>query len=271
MNEIKQITSLQNPLVKKIGLLREKSKERKKSGLFVLEGLLELGLAIKGGYVIENLLFSADLISERELNEILKPYPKTVEMIQVSKEVYRKIAYRESTEGVVALGQSKPHHLDGLELPEKNPFVLVAEAPEKPGNIGALLRTADAAGLDAVIIADPKTDLYNPNIVRSSVGGLFTNAIATGSSSEIIQYLTKKGIKIYAAALSASKPYTSIDFTGATAIVMGTEATGLSDAWLTGSDQNIIIPMNGEIDSMNVSVSAAILIFEGKRQREKQV
>ncbi|HSP13090.1 MAG TPA: TrmH family RNA methyltransferase, partial [Salegentibacter sp.] len=145
-----------------------------------------------------------------------------------------------------------------------------AEAPEKPGNIGALLRTADAAGLDGVIIANPKTDLYNPNIIRSSVGCVFTTPIATGSTEEIIEFLKAKNIKIYAAALQASKEYTKVDYSAASAIVVGTEATGLEDSWLENSEENIIIQMGGEIDSMNVSVAAGILIFEAKRQRSLQ-
>ena len=145
---------------------------------------------------------------------------------------------------------------------------MVAEAPEKPGNIGALLRTADAANVDAVIIANPRTDLYNPNIIRSSVGCVFTNQIATGTTDEIIAYLKRNNINIFCAALQASVNYHSQDFTNATAIVVGTEATGLTSNWLENSTQNIIIPMQGAIDSMNVSVSAAIIIFEAKRQRQ---
>jgi len=145
---------------------------------------------------------------------------------------------------------------------------LVVEAPEKPGNIGALLRTADAAHIDAVIIANPKSDLYNPNIIRSSVGCVFTNKIAMGSTSEIIGLLKENNVNIYCAALQASKVYTTQDFTKSTAIIVGTEATGLSEEWLKHSNQNIIIPMQGEIDSMNVSVAAGILIFEAKRQRK---
>jgi TrmH family RNA methyltransferase len=143
----------------------------------------------------------------------------------------------------------------------------VAEAPEKPGNIGALLRTADAANLDAVIIANPKSDMYNPNIVRSSVGCLFTNPIATGSTSEIIAYLQQKNIAIFCATLQDSASYHTQNFNQPTAIVVGTEATGLSNEWRDAATKNIIIPMQGEIDSMNVSVAAAVLIFEAKRQR----
>jgi len=155
-----------------------------------------------------------------------------------------------------------------LKLKTRNPLILVAEAPEKPGNIGAILRTADAANLDAVIIANPKTDLYNPNIIRSSVGCVFTNTIATGSTSEIITFLKENNIAIYSAILQESVPYQTCDFKESSAIVVGTESTGLSQEWRDESKQNIHIPMQGEIDSMNVSVAAGILIFEAKRQRK---
>jgi TrmH family RNA methyltransferase len=161
----------------------------------------------------------------------------------------------------------KSHHIEDLLLAHKNPLILIAEAPEKPGNIGALLRTADAANIDAVIIANPKTDVYNPNIIRSSVGCVFTTRIAMGSTKDIIAFLHKKNINIYCAALQASTDYYMQDFTKPTAIVVGTEAEGLTKDWLEASTQNIIIPMQGEIDSMNVSVAAGILIFEAKRQR----
>ena len=154
-----------------------------------------------------------------------------------------------------------------MNLKTKNPLILIAEAPEKPGNIGALLRTADAANVDAVIIANPKTDMYNPNIIRSSIGCLFTNQIAVENTEGIISFLKENNINIFCAALQASVAYHTQNYTSPTAIIVGTEATGLSNAWLNASTQNIIIPMQGEIDSMNVSVAAGILIFEAKRQR----
>lgn len=266
MSEIKQISSLQNPLVKKILLLKEKSRERKKSGLFVLEGLRELNLAIKGNYKIKTLLYLDELISEETLSNLFHQAEQP-ELISLSKAVYQKLAYRKTTEGIIAVSESKSHALEDLEFKNENPLILVAEAPEKPGNIGALLRTADAANIDSVIIADPRGDLYNPNIIRSSVGCVFTNTIAAGSSDEIINFLQKRKISIFTASLEASKNYTDIDFTGSSAIIMGTESTGLTSLWIENTDQNIIIPMSGQIDSMNVSVSAAILIFEAKRQR----
>lgn len=269
----KIITSLQNPLIKQIFLLQEKSRERRKTGLFVIEGLREISLALKGSYFLKTILFAPEIISEDENFTLRKFVKSETEFIEITPEIYRKLAYRSSTEGVLAIAQSKDLSIKNLKRkiyhPElvEGPLILIAEAPEKPGNIGALLRTADAANVDAVIIANPKTDMYNPNIIRSSVGCLFTNTIATGSTSEIISFLRENQINIYCAALQASVPYDTIDYKKATAIVVGTEATGLSDEWLKNSTQNIIIPMQGEIDSMNVSVAAGILIFEAKRQR----
>lgn len=263
----KNITSFQNPLIKQIVLLQEKSRERRKTQLFVIEGLREISLAIKGGYLLKTVLFCSEIVSEEEIYILKETGDNETEFIEISSEVYEKLAYRSSTEGVLAIAYSKTLELADLQLATKNPLILVAEAPEKPGNIGAILRTADAAKVDAVIIANPKTDMFNPNIIRNSVGCLFTNRIATGSTSEIISFLKESKINIYCAALQASVNYDTLDFKKPTAIVVGTEATGLSEEWLQNSTQNIIIPMQGEIDSMNVSVAAGILIFEAKRQR----
>ncbi|PKA83781.1 TrmH family RNA methyltransferase [Ulvibacter sp. MAR_2010_11] len=263
----KQISSLQNPLVKQVLQLSEKSRERKKTGLFVIEGLREIQLALKGGYFLKTVLFCSDIISEEEVYVIKEHSNSKAQFIEISIEVYQKLAYRTTTEGILAIAEVKELSLKTLLLTNKTPLLLIAEAPEKPGNIGALLRTADAANLDAVIIANPKTDLYNPNIIRSSVGTVFTTKIVAGTTLEIIAFLKERNITIYCAALQASVPYTTCDFTKATAIVVGTESTGLSKEWTQNSNQNIIIPMQGEIDSMNVSVAAGILIFEAKRQR----
>jgi TrmH family RNA methyltransferase len=261
---IKTITSPQNPLVKQLSLLKEKSRERKKSGLFLIEGKRELSLAIKGGYKINTLLFFPDLFSESEA-KAMSQYG--IEIIEISKEVFQKLAHRDTTEGVIAVVNTKNHKLETLKLKAKNPLILVAEAPEKPGNIGALLRTADAANIDAVIIANPKSDLYNPNIVRSSVGCVFTTEIALASTKDAILFLQKYNFNIFSAILQESEPYHTQDYTLPTAIVVGTEATGLTQEWRNAANQNISIPMQGVIDSMNVSVAAGILIFEAKRQR----
>jgi TrmH family RNA methyltransferase len=259
---MKQISSLQNPYIKQLLQLQEKAKARKQSGLFLIEGQREVEIAIKGGYEIETMLFTPELLNFK----ISKFSNFQIETIEITREVYQKLAYRDTTEGIIAVAKAKELTLANLEL-TKNPLILVAEAPEKPGNIGALLRTADAANLDAVIIANPKSDMYNPNIVRSSVGCLFTNPIATGSTSEIIAYLQQKNIAIFCATLQDSASYHTQNFNQPTAIVVGTEATGLSNEWRDAATKNIIIPMQGEIDSMNVSVAAAVLIFEAKRQR----
>lgn len=258
-----KITSLQNSVVKQIVSLQEKSKLRKQNGVFIVEGLREISLAKQSGYHFQKILFQPEIISKEKIISVLGEQS----LYEVSQQVYQKIAYRGSTEGVLAIAQVKNHQLESIGFQSENPLVLVAEAPEKPGNIGALLRTADAAGVDAVLIANLKTDLYNPNIIRSSVGCVFSTQIATASSSEIISFLKERNFQIFCAALSASVGYHTADFTQASAIVVGTEDTGLSDEWLSNSTQNIIIPMSGKIDSMNVSVAAAIITFEAKRQR----
>lgn len=259
---MKQITSLQNSFIKSLVLLQEKAKNRKQSGTFLIEGQREITLAIKGGYEIETILFYPEICSETDAKKI----SKTSELIEINKEVFEKLAYRDTTEGIIGIAKSKSLNLSDLKLSE-NPLILIAEAPEKPGNIGALLRTADAANLDAVIIANPKGDLYNPNVVRSSVGCLFTNQIATGTTAEIIAFLKDRKINFYCATLQNYTSYHTQDYTMPTALVVGTEATGLTQEWRDKATKNIIIPMQGEIDSMNVSVAAAILIFEAKRQR----
>ncbi|MDP2087771.1 MAG: RNA methyltransferase [Flavobacteriaceae bacterium] len=264
---MKQITSVHNQWVKNLLKLQEKSSERKKEGRFMIEGIKEIQLAIKGNYQLKTLIFCKQIIPQTDVEQLFNINTDETDLIEISLEIYQKLAYRTTTEGVLAVAVPKSHHLSDLKFRTENPLILVAEAPEKPGNIGAILRTADVANLDAVIIANPKTDLYNPNIIRSSVGGVFTNQIAVGSTTEIISYLKNHQINIFCAALSASIPYHTANFLNPTAIVVGTEATGLSEEWLKKAHQNIIIPMDGKIDSINVSVSAAILIFEAKRQR----
>jgi TrmH family RNA methyltransferase len=258
------ISSPQNPLVKRLLQLQEKSRERRRSGRFLVEGAREVRLAGEAGYQLEHLLYCTDLVSQ----EVLEGLPANAEQsIELTEAVYRRLAYRDSTEGILAEFSGSSPGLEQLRLGTQSPLILVAEAPEKPGNIGALLRTADAAAVDAVIIANPRTDLFNPNIIRSSVGGVFTNQVASGTTSEVIEFLKANHIHIYAAALQASVSYLEVDFRGPTAIVVGTEATGLGPEWLEHSTAKIRIPMGGRIDSMNVSVAAGILIFEARRQR----
>ncbi|MFY9243979.1 MAG: RNA methyltransferase [Polaribacter sp.] len=265
---MKEITSIQNSYIKNLLKLQEKSRERKKQGLFLIEGKREIYLAIEANYKFDTVLFYADLISE---NDILTLFNSNINRIEISKEVYQKLAYRDSTEGIIAVAKTKNFSLKNIQFTNDKPLILVAESIEKPGNIGALLRTADAANIDAVFIANPKSDLYNSNIIRSSVGCLFTNQIAVGSSEEIITFLKEKNIAIYATTLQNSNEYHQENYTKASAIVVGTEATGLSEIFREKATQNINIPMQGKIDSMNVSVAAAIVIFEAKRQRDFKI
>lgn len=256
------ITSTQNPKIKNL-LALEKPRERKSQGLFVVEGRKEIALAVEAGYRISSLFFCDQLISNDDLERFSGP---DMVLIPVSREVFDKIAIRENSGGLVAVAEQKDHHLDAIRL-SPNPLVLVVESVEKPGNLGAILRTADAAGLDAVIICDPKTDFYNPNVIRSSVGCVFTNQVASATSEETLAWLKKNDIVPYSTYLKASRPYHTVDYTKRCAIVMGTESTGLSDTWTTEEQNPIIIPMSGKIDSMNVSTAAAVIIFEARRQR----
>jgi TrmH family RNA methyltransferase len=256
------ITSAQNPKIKNI-LALEKARERKNQNVFIIEGIKELSLAIAGGYVIESVFFCPAIISDTALKKIAIDDRL---FIPVEQTVFEKIAYRESTGGIIALAQQKKHSLEDIQL-SKNPLILVIEAVEKPGNLGAILRTADAAGVDAVIICDPQTDFYNPNVIRSSVGCVFTNQLASASSTEAIHWLKEHGLEIICTYLRASQPYDKIDYTKPSAIILGTEATGLSDIWVNNASVNVIIPMQGMIDSMNVSTAAAVVTFEAKRQR----
>ncbi|CAL2101072.1 rRNA methyltransferase [Tenacibaculum sp. 190130A14a] len=261
---MKQISSIQNPYIKELVKLQEKSRERKKKGLFIVEGQREISLVIKGNYTIESLLILPELVSKEFIQSTeIEP----TQLIEITKEVYQKLAYRDSTEGVIAVARAKQLSVDNIRFDNPNPLILVMEGIEKPGNVGAMLRTADAAKVDAVFIANPKSDLFNPNIIRSSVGCVFTNQIAIGTSEEVIGFLQKQHINIYSATLQNSNEYHKNDYRKATALVVGTEATGLTQVWRDAATQNINIPMQGEIDSMNVSVAAAILTFEAKRQR----
>lgn len=261
---MEKITSLQNPRIKNIVKLA-KSKERREQGLFVIEGARELTLALSSGYKIETVFLCPDLFSKTNYPDVLSDIPEE-QIIEVSQSVFDKVAYREGSDGIIATAYTKTHNLENLAL-SLNPFIIVLEAVEKPGNLGAILRTADASQAEAVIICDPATDLYNPNTIRSSVGCLFTVPTAVCSSQDALDFLHQKEIKSFAAELQAAKWYHNTDFTQPSAIIMGTEADGLSNFWLENADARIKIPMRGKIDSLNVSVSTAILTFEAMRQR----
>jgi len=258
------IESRNNPKVKSLVKLQKRN-EREKTGLFLIEGILELRKAVKSGYVFDSVFYCPDIITTESVKKLFgKSIPAN--NYEVNKEVFAKIAYRETTGGVVATAKPKQHSFDNIRFSD-NPFILVLEAVEKPGNMGAIYRTADAAGVDAVIICEPRADIYNPNAIRASIGTAFSVPTVLTDTKEAIGFLKKSGINIFSTYLKASIPYHTADYTKPTAIVMGTEATGISEDWVKASDFNIVIPMSGAADSLNVSTSAAIMLFEAKRQR----
>ena len=262
-NMIETITSAQNPKIKRLLALQQKSAERRKAGLFIVEGRRELMHCLEAGFVVDTVFYCPDVETGVEPMPAL---PKDIKQFKVTKAIYERIAYRGSTEGVIAEVKTHQKTLEDLRLGE-NPLIVVIERVEKPGNLGAILRSADAAGVDAVIVCDPLTDLYNPNLIRSSVGGIFSIPCVACTSEECITFLKKHGIQILTAQLQDSSLYYDTDMRRATAIVMGTEATGLTEQWRKAADAHIRIPMLGRIDSLNVSVSAAILMFEAVRQK----
>jgi len=262
---MEKIQSTQNSRIKNLQKLFTKSKERKEQNLFVVEGAQELSLALSGSYFLDTVFICPELFSNTAYPEIQSKIPSSV-LVEVSLPVFQKIAYRENSDGIIALAKPKSHSLSDLNLPV-NPFVIVLESVEKPGNLGAILRTADAAKVDAVIVCDPLTDVYNPNVIRSSVGCVFTVPLAVASQSETFSFLKDNRIRILAAELQAAQGYQDTDFTQACAVIMGTEADGLTKFWLDRADARIKIPMRGKIDSLNVSVSTAVLTFEAMRQR----
>lgn len=281
------ITSTQNPKIKFLLALQQKSSERRKSGLFVVEGRRELEHCLEAGYEVESIF--TDSPPEPVQSEHLivpsfrHPIREGVVTYAVSRHVYERIAYRGSTEGVIAVVRAKEHTLEDL-LPSLTgkttgrqallgngargeSLFIVLESVEKPGNLGAVLRSADAASATAVIVCDPLTDLYNPNLIRASIGACFTVPTVACTSEECITFMKTLGVQILTAQLQDSELYYDTDMTGPTAIVMGTESTGLTDLWRQAADAHIRIPMLGHLDSLNVSVSAAILLFEAVRQR----
>ncbi len=259
--QIENLSSTKNPKIKELQRLIESSKERRLNNLIPIEGVREIRAAIKSGFTPLYIFFNEELISSHEVAEYGAPIAYSV-----SGNLYKHIAYRESTEGVVAVMRTINKHLYDIILSE-NPLIIVLESVEKPGNLGAILRTADAVNADAVIICDPLTDIFNPNIIRSSLGGIFTKQVISCDSKNALKWLKSKKINIFAAELNASVRYDKTDFTSPTAIVMGTESSGLSKFWIDSSNFRIKIPMLGEIDSLNVSVSTAIICYEVLRQR----
>ncbi len=260
--EGQKLTSAQNPKIKELLLLQKKSSERRSQGLFVVEGVRELSHCIEAGYTPHAVFYCPDLL--KQLPDGLRE--QSCAFYEVTPDLYAKIAYRCTTEGIVAEIQSRERSLEDIPL-SAAPLIVVLESVEKPGNLGAILRSADAAHADAVIVCDPLTDLYNPNLIRSSIGALFTVPCVACTSEACIRYLKAHGIRILTAQLQDSHLYYDTDMRVGTALVMGTESTGLTPVWREAADAHIRIPMLGRLDSLNVSVSAAILLFEAVRQR----
>ncbi|MBV6643720.1 MAG: RNA methyltransferase [Cyclobacteriaceae bacterium] len=256
------ITSPQNPRIKQLISL-QKPRERKKTGTFLIEGIREISLAQQGGIEIVEMYLCDDLYQADQ------DYPirlTDLSVFNITKDIFSKAAYRDGSGGVLAVAKTPEKTLNQLQE-KTSPLYLVIEQVEKPGNIGAVLRTADAAGVDGLIICDPATDLFNPNIIRASLGCLFTVPTAVCTNDELLAFFSQNNIRSYATLPAASNIYSAESYQGAAAILLGAESTGLSDFWVKHADVRVKIPMAGKIDSLNISNAAAIFTFEALRQR----
>lgn len=257
-----KITSSQNQKIKDIAKLRKTAK-RKKSDLFIIEGKKEISLAIKSGIKTLDIFYCPQLLKNSDLLKEI-----TGEKYELDVDTFKKVSLRENPDGVLCLAEPRYLQISDIKA-KKNPLLLILESIEKPGNIGAILRTADACNIDYVIICEAKTDIYNHNVIRSSLGTVFTNKIVICKNSDLFPWLKENKIISYAATPDTDIIYTEVDLKGPTAIVIGTEHEGLSSDWLNFADHKIKIPMLGKIDSLNASVSAAVMLFEAIRQRQK--
>lgn len=256
------ITSLQNPKVKYIVKLRDDKRQRQRDGLMLVEGLDELSMALASGLRPRTILSAPELVS------------KTIdiaptESLTVSRAVFEKMSYRENPDGWLGIFPIPQISLEQIKL-TANPLVIIAESIEKPGNLGAILRTADAAGVDAVIACDPRVDIWNPNVVRASRGAIFTAPVVESGNPEALTWIRSSGMRIAAATPSADMPYTKADLRAPLALAVGTEDRGLTDFWSTNADFKVTIPMSGKVNSLNVSTATAIIIFEALRQRNPE-
>jgi RNA methyltransferase, TrmH family len=260
------ITSLQNPRLKEVIKLRDRG-GREEAGLMIVEGYRELKRALENGVRPRALFYSpAWYLGANEPGLVERCGAEGAELVECSKEAFAKIAYRDRPEGLLALAPIQRRGLADLQLPE-NPLLIVAEAIEKPGNLGSILRSADAAGVHGVIVCDRCTDLHNPNVVRSSIGTLFTVPVAEATSEETLAWLKARGIRIFAATPHAERAYTQADMKPGCAIVVGAEQYGLSERWMQAADERVKIPMLGQADSLNVANATTILLYEAVRQR----
>lgn len=266
-----EITSLQNPKVKKAVKLADR-KARNETGLFLIEGYRELKRASDSAVVMQTLFICPPFfLGSNEKALIDQVHAAGAEIIVCSEQVFQKLSYRDRPDGLVAIAVQMQSSLKDLDLVlalKKEPFLIIAEAIEKPGNLGTILRSADAAGVDGVIVCDRCTDIYNPNVVRASVGTLFTLPVVEASSAETLLWLRERKIKVIAATPSAKKEFTDTELTGAIAIAVGTEQLGLTELWMQASDIQVRIPMHGVADSLNVATATTLLLYEVVRQRK---
>jgi len=254
------ITSLQNERIKQVVRLRDSARHRKRERLMVVEGLDEIQLAVSAGVQLQAVYCAPELIGPGQASL------EAADVTTVTENVFRKMSYRSGPDGWLAVARINTGTLHGLRLGAP-PFVLVTETVEKPGNLGAILRTADAAGVDAVLVCDPQTDLSNPNVVRASRGSLFTVQTAETTSPKAIEWLTGHDIRIVATCPDGAVDPDQVDLGGPVAIVVGAEHEGLSERWLDSADARVSIPMVGRVNSLNVSVAAALIVYEAVRQR----
>lgn len=260
------ITSLQNPRIKHTVKLRER-RMREREQQMLVEGFDELVLALESGLILQTLFVCPELFAEHGQAALMDQVETTeIELIEVTREVFEKIAYRENPDGWLAIAPGLHKTLADIPLSD-SPFLIIAEAIEKPGNLGAILRSADATGVDGLILCDPTTDLANPNVVRSSKGTLFSVPVAEAEGEEALAWLRDHGITIVAATPQADLLYTEADFQGPVAIAVGTEKYGLSEGWLAEANVAVRIPMAGRVNSLNVATSTALLLYEVVRQR----
>ena len=264
--EFLKITSLQNNSIKHVVKLRE-HRTRDKEQLTILEGYRELTRADEYGLeIIECYFCPEQFLGENEYPLLEAFAAKGIKVCEVTAPILTKIAYRDRPEGLIAVAKMRRHTLDEMPI-IPNGLYLVAESVEKPGNLGSILRSADAAGVDGLIICDKCTDIYNPNVIRASTGALFSVPLAEATSEEALAWLRKNNIKTLAATPHTEYNYTDVDMTQAVAIVVGREQCGLSDLWMNDADLRVVIPMLGKIDSLNVATATTILLYEAARQR----
>jgi TrmH family RNA methyltransferase len=259
------LTSVANPRIKAAVALRDR-RERDRTGLTLIDGARELRRALDSGVALVEAFVCEPLLAGPDARAVLDRLEATAAPVTViGQTVFGKLAFGERAEGLIAIVRTPSTDLAALALPD-DPLIVVIEGVEKPGNVGAVLRSADGAAADAVVAASPRTDLFNPNAIRASAGTIFSVPLGAGSTAHVLAWLRERGVRIVAARVDAARLYTDLDLCGPVALIVGAEADGLSDAWTPGVDA-VRLPMLGVADSLNVSVSAAILLYEARRQR----